>query len=519
MGNAVIRLIARVLNFLHITVRVTNPYWHLAKRRGRLGDVLVELPRATGRFRPPGLPIMVTVDADGSPVGLDQVLIKKLEEYDQVETPGIGIIALQGIGKTFLANLLLYTSAFYDVGTNDLERRRRSRVRIAYDSFKVDKSNRPETASLITDIFKCEVIDPTVVPLNYFSRAFGFTLAEHIELTTDIIEVWRSFTGKSPLSLEEEEVLRQLLRKMYGMEVRSFKQLAKLARRYIPDVDAKDELDIAARYVEDLRHAAFNLYLSLNNFVEGDLARIFGGEDDDKFARLIEQRAVSIHYKNLDDNERTLVELVMSLVQRTAVEEIELSDGKKRRRFPNRVQHYIVQDEAYSSWTNLRFAQRQYKRKKTQRESGIGLVEIFHQLTDLLEAIGAAGSEQARLARNSLNEISIWIVGRQNKSQWPILKSVLGMPDEILRTLPGLKKGHFYIKIPGKAWRLVWVRGTKRAIEKFNTEGATTELLQRYFEDHDNDAYIQWLEATSPEIEEETETEQELVNAAMADVA
>ncbi len=526
MGNWMIRLIARVLSALHITVKVNNPLLRMARRKGRLEDALIEVPRATRHFSPPGLPIANTVDAESAPVGLDTVFMKDSPDYPEIEVPGVGILAQQGIGKTFLSLLLLLVWAYNDVGTDDQDVvNRPSRGRLAVDSFKVDKFGRPETAMIVTDIFGCEVIDPTRVPCNYFARAFGFTAAEHLELTTDHIEFWRGYSNKPPMSLAEHKVLQQLIDKMYGMEKRSFKVLAQLAQEYLPpaarlteeELKTAAETDITVRFSDELDKAAFSLYLSLSHFVEGRLGRIFSGDDDELFARLIEQRIVSIHYRPLNDQERSHLELTMSLIQRTATEVLDPEDPKKRRRrFPKRLQHYVVQDEVYGSWANLLFAKRQYLKKKTQREFGTVLVEIFHQFTDMMEAIGSADSEQARLARNSLNEIGIWLVGRQKKSQFPILKQILGLSDEVLRTLPRLPKGHFYLILPGHAPHRIWVKGTKLAIERFNTEGATSELLRRYFEEDDPQYYKEYLVETSPEVEEDTPEEMEAALHVMA---
>lgn len=526
MGNPIVRLIARCLDVLHIRIRTKNPFWRLAHRKGRLADALIEAPRPSARFTPPGFPIANTVDADNSPVGLDVVLMKGSPEFPQVEVPAVGIIAQQGIGKTFLANFLLFTSAFLDVGTYELNSRRRTRAHIGYDSFKVDKDGRPETSALIKDIFGCRVIDPTEVPFNYFSPAFGLSAMEQFKLTTDQIELWRSYSNKPPMSLAEGEVLRQLIDKMYVMKKRSFAILTKLAKAYKPESAEEDEEadgdDITVRYEEDLYKAAFSVYLSLNNFVKGTLGNLFAGNDDDLFARLIEQRAVSVHYRKLSDHERTHFELAMSVVRRTAYEMVETKKGP-RRRFPNRIQHYVVQDEAYGSWTNLAFAREQYLRMKTQREFGTVLVTIFHQLTDMMDAISSAGSEQARLAMNSLNEINIWLVGRQKKRQRAILREHLGLSEEVLKSLPRLAKGHFWLIIPGLAPRLIWIRGTKTAIKYFNTEGATNELLQRYMETGDPETYQKWLELSSPllesDAEEDPEVESETADAPLLTVA
>ena len=129
---------------------------------------------------------------------------------------------------------------------------------------------------------------------------------------------------------------------------------------------------------------------------------------------------------------------------------------------------------------------------------------IFHRLRDFFEAIG--NDATSRKARNAINEIKVWLIGRQNKDALDDIRTFFTLPEYVVNSLPTLAKGHFWLILPGMPPLLIAVIGTQTAIKLFHTEDAHSDLLKLYFETGDTKYYITYLEKTTPEDTEGDET-------------
>lgn len=456
----------------------------------------------------------ITVDAAHQPTGLDLDLLK---EYGLIEVKSVGIIGRQGYGKTFLMNTLLFLLSCIDVGGI-------KPFSIMINSLKRNKMARPETAPLVTDLLGSQVIDPHSAHLNPLSRKIGMTFNEQVTLLTQLIQLRltvEKFT--TPMLAVLKHVLR-LARANPHVDP-SFPVLQDLLRAYVPEgLEHKGGFpagvtnghhatpDLLARNPEVFEEAALQLYLALDAYKDGEFLGMFTG-DSSEIVKLLEQRAVSFDLKALTPMARSALEIVLSAVMTSAMMP-EDDDPELKPKHPERVPHAEGIDEAWSEWGNPVVAGTLYNKSKTKREQGRTTISCFHRLRDLQDAI--PDPQAQKMAANAINEIEVWFIFRQgSKQDVDSLKEFFGnrLPDHVTGTLRTLKKGFCWMIIPGESPVLIMVMGTPTTVGAFVTEGAHRELLERWYRTGNAKYYSQYLTATTPKDDEESDTIEEETDA------
>jgi hypothetical protein len=365
--------------------------------------------------------------------------------------------------------------------------------------------NRPETAPLVEDILGGSVIAPHAMQLNPLARALGMTFEEQYVM----VEAMFQFMAEIDLTPLDKNMLGQNLRYVYeNAEDPSFSALHQaFGDFYVKPAAEGESQTLEQRFANEMYESAFKLQKITDSFRSGVYGRVFSG-DGEAFVSLIEQRIQSWDFKNIEGKLRSLIEIVINAIDTSAImpdPDLDKDDPQYGMpKHPERIANYIAQDEAYEALGNLHFIRAEYRRMKTQREHGSTTVMLFHRLSDLQNAIGAAGSEQARLADNMLNEIEVWLIGRQTKKELPVLRAFFDLPEYVLQSLPTLPKGHFWVVAPWhRAPFEIVVIGSPLDIEAFNTDQANHKLLRKYRETGNLQHYFDFLEETTPDIDEE----------------
>lgn len=442
-------------------------------------DALTHALPLEGPVSLPGVPIGITDDSAKSPVGSDFTLQRRLD--DNLGNKSIGVIGVQGIGKTFLLYVLLYIWCAELSGENAYG--------IQIDSLKRNNNKRPETAPLVEDLLKCVVIQANKIRMNPLSPLWEFTLDELYGLVKTMLEVWweRSLTAK------EEHLLDHYLGIIYDLEERNFSMLAEKIASY------RAEKHLTPKQGQSMEATALELSKMVLAFTRGDLGKLFGDNgNDDELRKLIGQFAKSWDFHGINTKERSIIEVFRGAIESSALSPINPADPNSKPRHPERVPQFIGRDEAYDAWQNAFFAAAEFLRLKTLRERDITIAMCFHRLADFLSSVGS------KKARNALREISVWFIGRQSEADKKDLREFLNLPENVLRTLPNLPKGHFWLIMPGSEPRLFTVIGTPLELRTFVTNQANEAQLERYLESMDLSIYMDWLVQTSPEPEEET---------------
>jgi hypothetical protein len=450
---------------------------------GNLEDALVHAGPLHGPLDIPGFPLGVTDDSAKSRVGVDFTL-HRWQDGD-LGNKSIGVIGLQGIGKTFMLNVMMYMWAAESAGQYSGS--------IQIDSLKHNNMGEPETAPLISKLLGCTVIEVSKISLNPLSKLWDFTYDEQYELVKTMIQVRRKTTLKDV----EEELLDIHLRASYDSEEdSSFVELADSIQDYRADRDRYTEAQAT-----HLEHLALDLSAAVRNLTRGKLGKIFKKHThDDELLKLIEQQAKSWDFKDIKDDVRSVIEVFRGMIEMSALSLKDPEDPLSGPKHPERVAQYIGRDEAYDAWGNEQFSNFEFTRMKTLRERDLTLMMCFHRLADFLDSVGTAK------ARNVIREIPIWLIGRQTKADLKDIRDFLHLPEFVVQSLTTLPKGHFWLIIPSGA-RLITVLGTELEIKTFVTNQANEALLQMYFETGDLQYYMDWLEETTPR-EEEKDSQQ-----------
>lgn len=473
---------------------MTNLLDRIPPLKGTAADGLIHNWLGKPVYELPGIPLGVTVDENNAPAALDPSLLKKILE--NLEVKDIGIIAEQGAGKTFLATLWLLIMMA-------LEGKQGRYMRCRYNSRKRNNDMRPEAAPFVEDIMKCKIIQPHQMRLNPLSRLWDMTFDEQYTMVKRIYQ----YTMKRQLTLEEQTVLKSCLRTvMADKSVEpSFPALEKAFSDLDPfmamtaDTASGESSLLQQQQVRNhtrLADAAFQLKLATELFNEGEYASLFAGTGEEML-ELLTQRAVSFDVKDMTTEMRSVVEIILAAITAAASTPWP-DDPEKKPRHPEWKVEVILTDEAYADWENPEFVESEYERMKTQRATGIIGVMIFHRLRDFLEAIShhATGHK----ARNAVNEIKIWLIGRQNASELNSIRSFFsGLPEYVVQDLPTMLKGHFWLVLPAPHPPVkIAVIGSRLAIEAFATDAANDDLLQAYFREDKVKYYLDWLEKTTP---------------------
>jgi hypothetical protein len=192
----------------------------------------------------------------------------------------------------------------------------------------------------------------------------------------------------------------------------------------------RDELSdrgvTAAQLLDESRDAR----LALHGLVSGALAGMFDSPDDN--ARYLDFAAagtiLNLHAIRADQSVT-----VMSMVCAQSAMEAELMRPDARPRL-------VGYDEAWLAMRYVPLLRRFQEQYKLARMYGITNLMAAHRLTDW-NAVGADGSEAARLARGLLEDTGFKIIYRQVEAALPLTRDLLALTDVQTALLRFLRKG------------------------------------------------------------------------------
>lgn len=128
------------------------------------------------------------------------------------------------------------------------------------------------------------------------------------------------------------------------------------------------------------------------------------------------------------------------------------------------VKRIVVIDEAWAVLNDLGVARWMRASWKLARQYGVQHIAVLHRLSDL-DAAGAAGSEQAKLARGLIHDTETRVVYGQPDSEIPTSQQMLGLSDTEARMLPTLGTGVALWKVGTRSFLVQHRLGrTERAI-------------------------------------------------------
>lgn len=203
----------------------------------------------------------------------------------------------------------------------------------------------------------------------------------------------------------------------------------------------RDELSdrgiTAAQLLDDSRDAR----LALHGLVGGALAGMFDStEDNTRFLDFDAPGTVlNLHAVRADQ-----AVTVMSMVCAQSAMEAELMRPDARPRL-------VGYDEAWLAMRYIPLLRRFQEQFKLARMFGICNLLAAHRLTDW-SAVGADGSEAARLARGLLEDTGFKIVYRQVEAALPLTRDLLGLTDVQTTLLRYLRKGTGMWLLDGRAF-------------------------------------------------------------------
>lgn len=278
-----------------------------------------------------------------------------------------------------------------------------------------------------------------------------------------------------------------------------FEKLAELlkGRKFLTN----DSVSYSNSLLETLLADTRDLVQTMRTFREGEFYSLFSG-DPAEFVKLITQRAVSIDLKSLSDDARTLTEMIVAGIDLAAT--TLGADGKPRH--PERIPDAVGYDEFYGTAENDEAMNVNYREQKTQRESGRETIFAIMKPSDL-DAVSSAGSSAARKAGNKLADIGAVWLGRVPKSEHQRIRNLYEPPEHVIRSLPTLPKGHFWLKTPKEPWTEVAVIGTPEELISFFTEAAQANRLAQYLNLGEIGDYREYVHDYIKVLEELTEAD------------
>lgn len=471
---------------------------------GNLEDALVHATPLEGPLDIPGFPLGVTDDSAKSRVGTDFTLMRTLTS--EISNKSMGVLGLQGFGKTFLLYVLFYMLSAEAAG--------KFTGSIQIDSLKHNNLEEPETNPLINGLLGCTVIQAAHTRLNPLSHLWDFTLDEQYEMMETFIEVQR----EKRLMDSEQKLLYDHLAEIYKTKKPTLRRLAALIKDYRAQVDVYNgaghvtKRGYTKEQANELQRLAIGLSDAIENLTKGAFGKIFQeNTDDEELIMLIEQSAKSWDFKGISPKVRSIIEVFRGTIETSALQLKDPDNPKLGIKHPKRVAQYIGRDEAYDAWGNERFANFEFTRMKTLRERDLMLMMCFHRLADFLSSVGSDK------ARNVIREIPIWFIGAQSTADLPDIRAHMDLPEHVIMSLPTLHRGQFWVIVPGRAPRQFTVFGTDLEIKAFATNQANHALLEQYFATGDLQYYMSWLEESSPDIDEELAAQE--VQAAHAEMS
>ena len=201
--------------------------------------------------------------------------------------------------------------------------------------------------------------------------------------------------------------------------------------------------------------------LALRRLVWGDLAGMFDGPTTPDLD--LSGRVVVLDLSAVRNS--TALGLLMTCATAFLHARLSARDNVKR---------IVVIDEAWAVLNDLGVARWMQASWKLARQYGVQHIAVLHRLSDL-DAAGAAGSEQAKLARGLIHDTETRVVYGQPDSEVPTSQRMLGLSDTEARLLPTLGTGVALWKVGTRSFLVQHRLGrTERAI--IDTDSAMSSV-------------------------------------------
>lgn len=180
--------------------------------------------------------------------------------------------------------------------------------------------------------------------------------------------------------------------------------------------------------------------LALHNLVHGALKGMFDSQDEQNHYLDFDAPGTILNLHAIRSDQAVTV---MSMVCAQSAMEAELMR-------PDAGQRIVGYDEAWLAMRYVPLLRRFQEQWKLVRMFGIFNLLTAHRLTDW-EAVGASGSEAARLARGLLEDTGVRIAYRQVEASLGVTRDLFGLTDVQTQLLKYLRKGTGMWLLGGKA--------------------------------------------------------------------
>lgn len=224
---------------------------------------------------------------------------------------------------------------------------------------------------------------------------------------------------------------------------------------------AEDSAHRVGTRTATLARESRDVALALRRLVWGDLAGMFDGPTTTGLD--LSGRMVVLDLSAVRNS--TALGLLMTCATAFLHARLSVRDGTKR---------LVVIDEAWAVLSDLGVARWMQASWKLARQYGVQHIAVLHRLSDL-DAAGAAGTEQAKLARGLIHDTETRVVYGQPDSEVPTSQALLGLSDTEARLLPTLGTGVALWKVGARSF-LVQHRLGATEQQIIDTDAAMTDM-------------------------------------------
>jgi type IV secretory pathway VirB4 component len=190
--------------------------------------------------------------------------------------------------------------------------------------------------------------------------------------------------------------------------------------------------DASGAALHELRTEARPVGLALSDLVGGALGGMFDAPTSSQLD--LNTHAVVFDLARLRGSEA--LGMLMTCMSATMTNHLLSSDGHRTRQ-PNTI---LVLEEAWAVLGDLGIARYFQSLAKLSRQMGLQNIFVLHRLSDL-EAVGAEGSEQVKLARGLIADCGTKVIYGQSDSELDATQSLLQLGDAQRAMLRGLPRG------------------------------------------------------------------------------
>lgn len=364
----------------------------------------------------PGIPFGHRIE-DDQPWEFDPFLLKRSGRVKALVGMTLGEI---GVGKTTLAKVMAARFAGFSAG-------RGRRFRISLDDTK-GNDGVPEY-QLLTEFLGEEEAELARYKINPLDQAMGMHRSEQLSMLREMCE-----HNNTSLSTIDVHILKTALFHMLDRspEHASLELLQEVLLNETFDQISPAELQAFGGQQAQLRlrDAIMEVYLRIDNILNGELGDVFGGTHS--IADILSRRIVALDYTGLEED---ALALIQSLIWRWKTSALRRNDA----RFMVDME---IHDENYAMWSHLVYARSMYNHIKRIRQQGGFLLMNSHRLNDYY-TVGDAGSKERGYATNMVKDVSIWFLGRQSEDSIPEIRDRLGISRALGQTLMTLREGQF----------------------------------------------------------------------------